>query len=539
MGRPRTGSVEGRARADGTAHFTARVWLGDGTRERVAVPEKYLEPRTGETLRECAELFAKVAQEREDETGELLAKKRERQGAAKRTDDAASGESCDEWYARYDTYHRECGYTDPTGSTRWKKWVSPRIGAKPIALVSRDDVEDIRDVLDLAIQAWAPEAGRGKGEVSGRTAMNVWSALTSAFKAATNSKRRDLRVLTINPCVGVEPPGDRNSRKARRKTFVYPKECGTLLECERIPLDWREVHAIAAYTYLRPGELRVLTWGDVDMAARLINVTKAWDYYEGAIKKPKTSNGVRRLPIEPTLLPLLERMGAGRDAGDLVVPVMSTVPENTLAEMFRAHLILAGVKRAELHRDTSTHVQANFRSWRDSGLTWLSMSGLGVDKLMRRAGHDTVQTSMTYVKQAEDFTGDLGIPFEVLPDELIRGASGRRSDPGLGHRLGQPGSKPAKSWRRARDSNPVAGAGPTRIQDVGGPDESSGDDSSTRTQDPFRLNPPDLARVIALAVAVESMSAGHARVLATELRKELEAMHVPVANVRPILTKRR
>lgn len=30
------------------------------------------------------------------------------------------------------------------------------------------------------------------------------------------------------------------------------------------------------------------------------------------------------------------------------------------------------------------------------------MSGLGVDKIMRRAGHDTVQTMMGYVKLAED-----------------------------------------------------------------------------------------------------------------------------------------
>jgi hypothetical protein len=28
----------------------------------------------------------------------------------------------------------------------------------------------------------------------------------------------------------------------------------------------------------------------------------------------------------------------------------------------------------------------------DSGLTWLVMTGLGVDKIMRRAGHDMVQT---------------------------------------------------------------------------------------------------------------------------------------------------
>ncbi|MCL2778279.1 MAG: hypothetical protein FWD73_09765 [Polyangiaceae bacterium] len=75
-------------------------------------------------------------------------------------------------------------------------------------------------------------------------------------------------------------------------------------------------------------------------------------------------------------------------------------------------------RRAELHTSTRTHVQANFRSLRDSGITWLAMSGLGIDKIMRRAGHDGIQTTMGYVKQTEDLTGDLGQPFAPLPKEL-------------------------------------------------------------------------------------------------------------------------
>ncbi len=56
-------------------------------------------------------------------------------------------------------------------------------------------------------------------------------------------------------------------------------------------------------------------------------------------------------------------------------------------------------------------------------MTWLAMSGLGVDKFMRRAGHDVVETTMGYVDQAEDLTGDLGAPFGPLPRGLIAAAS--------------------------------------------------------------------------------------------------------------------
>ena len=199
---------------------------------------------------------------------------------------------------------------------------------------------------------------------------------------------------------------------------MYPKECAALLACTAVPKEWREIHAIAAYTYLRPGELRVLTWADVDLAAGLVHVTKAWNYDAEINKAPKTRNGVRRVPIEPTLAPLLGRMRKGKDATDLVVPALSSVPDNSLAEFFREHLTVAHVTRAELHHATLTHAQANFRSWRDFGLTWLAMSGLGVDKIMRRAGHDVVQTTMGYVKQAKDLGGELGEPFAPLPRDL-------------------------------------------------------------------------------------------------------------------------
>ena len=184
----------------------------------------------------------------------------------------------------------------------------------------------------------------------------------------------------------------------------------------------------------------------MDLAAGLIHVKKAGNYSEEIDKAPKTRNGVRRIPIEPALAPLLKRMREGRKATDLVVPSMSSVPDNSLAEIFREHLTTAEVKRTELHDATRTHAQSNFRSWRDSGLTWLAMSGLGVDKIMRRAGHDVVQTTMGYVKQAEDVGGELGEPFAALPPSLLT--------PTVVHPAVHLAAMSVKELRRARDSNP-------------------------------------------------------------------------------------
>jgi integrase len=452
-------------------------------------------------------------------------------------------ETCDGFFARYVSYQKELGSTDADKkATRWKKWISPRIGHKRPADVGRSDIEDVRDALDVAIREWAPGKAAKNGTcLSGKTGMNVWTALTSTFKAATSSKRRDLRVLDgkPNPCVGVEPPGDRESRRARRKTFLYPKEAAALLSCdglEGVPRDWREVYAVAFYTYLRPGELRVLTWGDVDFDAGHISITKAWDYADAKIKTPKTANGVRRVPLEASLRPLLERMAKGREASDLVVPTLSAFGEDHLAQLFREHLTRAGVKRAELHTSTRTHVQGNFRSCRDSGITYLAMSGLGVDKIVRRAGHDDVQTSMGYVKLAEDLSGSLGVPFAPLPASLVtREVSvtceapdpltvqndSRILDVIVPEEGVEPKTKahevPIFTGDRAPNSHPVERVKPTR------------DDVPRGTS---------LATLAAKARLLERLLVGDERVLATELRGELEALVGPLAEIVPFRHRR-
>jgi integrase len=234
-----------------------------------------------------------------------------------------------------------------------------------------------------------------------------------------SSKRRDLRVVhdRPNPCLTVQAPGDRETRKDRGKTFVYPSEFARLAACADVPLQWRQAHAIAAYTFLRPSELRALRWPDVDMDHGRLQITKAWSYLDGSIKAPKSRSGIRDVPIHPQLMPLLRQMRPPSSSA-LVVPILSTVPRECLAARTRAHLLAAGIVRDALHVSTFTMVRANFRSWRDSGITWLAMLGLDVAKIMRRAGHDDVGTTMRYVKLAEDLSGELGEPFGPLPDDL-------------------------------------------------------------------------------------------------------------------------
>jgi hypothetical protein len=123
------------------------------------------------------------------------------------------------------------------------------------------------------------------------------------------------------------------------------------------------------------------------------------------------------------LVPLLARLVKGKQRTDLVVPALSDFGEDHLAQLFRKHLAAAKVARVELHKSTRTRVQSNFRSCRDSGITWLSMQGIDVAKIQRRAGHDTIHTTMGYVNIAEDIGGKLGTPFAPLPASLVNGSA--------------------------------------------------------------------------------------------------------------------
>jgi integrase len=339
----------------------------------------------------------------------------------------ATEETCDQWFVRYNAEQLARGQYGT--KSQWITWISPVIGAKRWAEVTVDDVQALRDRLDDAIRSWQ-RLGRGPGRICGRTAMGVWWALRGAVREATTSKQKNLRVLRgqANPCLLVQPPGDTQSRRIRRKTFIYPAEFARLAASRAVPVEWRFTYAVAAYTYLRPSELRTLRWDDVDLEHGRICVSRAWSYLHRATKPPKTLHGVRDVPVDPQLMPLLRRL-RGQHPADLVLPLLATVPMETLAARMRRDLLAAGVVRQALHATTPTTVRANFRSWRDSGITWLAMMGVDTGRIMRRAGHQDLGTTMGYVKQAEDLDASLGRPFSSLPGELAYAPAPRRGWP--------------------------------------------------------------------------------------------------------------
>ena len=270
----------------------------------------------------------------------------------------------------------------------------------------------MRDALDTAVATRKRDGGRAG--LSGARARNVWSVLTSMMKEAFTSKRRDLRVRDDNLCATVQPP---DLTDAKVKTFVYPTEFLRLVSCADVPRVWRELYAVGCYLYLRPGELRALVWTDVDFEASVVHVTKAYDEDSKTVKAPKTRNGVRDVPIPEALVPLLKVMhDRADDAAAAVLPLMSERSENLRSIWMRKHLAVAKVSRARLTEVSATTMKINFRSWRDTGITWLALAGIDVAKMQRRAGHDTISTTLGYVARLrEDGRGPHGLDRRAVP----------------------------------------------------------------------------------------------------------------------------
>jgi integrase len=510
---PRTGSVEPFKRADGTTYYRARIRLGDGTRARVDVPEKYSRPAGGRSGEERAELYALAAQEREDETGELLASKRKRS-------DPKRAETCDGWHERYLAYCKERGVTT-TGDKgyRWGKWVSPRIGDKLIAIVSREEIEAIRNELDAAIV---------EGRLAWKTAANVWGELSVSFGEACSSKRPDLRVRNDDPTTGVQPP---ETGADKSKVYPYPSEFLAVMNAseDQVPRPWKELHAVAAYTFLRPGELYVLEWSEVDLEDEIIHVTRAWDYKGKKIKATKTWE-TREVPIHPNLLPLLKRMHKRAAGKGLVAPAISEANDDEMGEITRKHFELANCKRARLYARGSSQRRVQFRSWRDAGITWSIVEGVDVLKVQRRAGHKLIATTQRYIIEAENRGATFGTPFPTLPPSLLgepRGPGG--SGQGSGQVRRRIGKYPKVN------SYPVRTEGVESSQTVestGIPVDSSSDTAprvDVSARNPVAFGPSKSTVEDALASAIVQASAAGRWDVVAQLARELEARRLATA----------
>jgi len=298
-----------------------------------------------------------------------------------------------------------------------------------------------------AIDQFGAEEGRHPFQVA---AKNVWGVVTKMFSDACWSKALSLRVRDDNPAREIEGP-DRGVE--RSGPYVFPHEFVALMQSKRVPARWKRIFMIATYLYLRGGELEALDLGDVNLDQRYVHVHQAVDSDSGEVKPTKT-NDTRKVPIEPSLLPLLTEMhGQAKGEGHVITAMP---PREEWAARLRKYLRWAGVERADLFADDATRQQLSFHDLRHTGITWRAVRGDEPVKIMRAAGHDDLRTTQRYIKEAQTFDPQgFGTPFPAIPLELFSDLGGVGSSFGISAaEIAGPRRKQARSLRPQGDSNP-------------------------------------------------------------------------------------
>jgi integrase len=152
----------------------------------------------------------------------------------------------------------------------------PELGDSRLSSVTRNEIQDLVD--GLVRDGMAPSSVR-----------NAVLPLRAIYRRAL-----DRGEVAMNPTLRLALPAS----NLRRLQVPRPEYAARLIAA--LPPRDRGLWATALYAGLRRGELQALTWANVDLDQRLIDVEHSWDPVVGLIE-PKSRAGRRRVPMSETL----------------------------------------------------------------------------------------------------------------------------------------------------------------------------------------------------------------------------------------------
>lgn len=315
-------------------------------------------------------------------------------------------DTCGDYFDRWVKARKVNGIrTTKDDEGRWKKWLAPHLDTKPIVDVTKRDLEIVVSSLDRDVRA---------KKLSWKTAVHVWSVVSKMFDDAADAKDVDMRVREGNPAKDVRGPDHGNDRSS---AFLFPNELATLLAAPCVPVERKRMYVLAVYLGVRAGELRALTWDDVNLEAGYVHVHRSHDRVRKEMKSTKTGT-TRRVPIEAALRPLLEAMHEAADGKGNVL----SMPTWDLPAVLRADLHEAQCTRGELFANDETRRPLDFHDLRHTYGSWCAIRGDDVIKIRFAMGHTDITTTQRYINEAHVFGSDnFGAPFSPLPSGIFDG----------------------------------------------------------------------------------------------------------------------
>ena len=274
----------------------------------------------------------------------------------------------------------------------YRRYIKKQIGKQRVA-----DFNPI--ILERLLQNMADD------DYSTKTIRDVYNILNAMFKYAVHN-----RILTFNPCAGVEVP----KTKTKQIRVLTVKEQREVLEHAKERIHENLIQ-VALGTGMRGGELLGLTWDDVDFRKREISVNKTLVYikdketkkYVFKYQTPKTKNSVRTVIMPQFLCDEMQdclKLYYSLKSDDRIFPVTKYYLKHEMERGCKA----SGVKKIRVHDLRHSHVSLLI----NMGYTALAIGkrvGHSAEKITYRYAHlfPSVQQDMAEQLDAENMEEEL------------------------------------------------------------------------------------------------------------------------------------
>jgi integrase len=282
-------------------------------------------------------------------------------------------------------------------------WLAfPRFKGQALAAITAADVEAYRNV----------RLGGTKTRTKGR---HTFQTRPAGKVTCDNDLSRLRRLFSLciawkltkeNPAKGVK---FFRAESRHDRFLTHDEEAAVLRAC---PADVRPAVIFALNTGIRQGELLSLTWGQVDLARKIMTLT-------GDKTKSKKT---RRIPLNAAALEVLRSLPRGISPQAPVFPVMAARDQRDLVRRFKW-----AVDKTKINEGVPRSQRVTWHTLRHTFASRLVQSGVSLLTVKELLGHSTLAMVMRYAHLADE-------NLKAAVDTLTLGSGLQKScsDPGEG-----------------------------------------------------------------------------------------------------------
>jgi integrase len=287
---------------------------------------------------------------------------------------------------------------EPTLADAWQRWLAYRsVSQRPLRLST---LADYRSAYRRHI---GPRLGRVP--LTGIDGAAIADLVVALGEDGVGAKRLSNVLVPLRACLSwhhrmgtfaPDPSGwfDAAAPAADERRVLSVAEVERLVGAT--PSPYRAFVATAAWTGMRLGELRALTWRDVDLPAHLISVNKT--RYRQRVQHCTKNGDTRIVPIPPHLADELERWRGARSRSDDDVVFCGVRGTPNDGDDFRRRVFAPALARAGLDPATRIH------DLRHTSASLYLASGATVREVMEIHGWKRMETALRYLHTTAPLT---------------------------------------------------------------------------------------------------------------------------------------